>query len=87
MVEEGVFLLENVSIVEFMYVVYWLCKYYVLEDVVIWIIDCNFNIINVCIVNCKFCNFYWCFGYDELYIMIIEEYKKKIEEIFVYGGE
>lgn len=73
-IEEGVFFFENVFIVEFMYVVYKLCKQYVLYNKVIWIIDCNLNIINVCIVNCKFCNFYWCFGYEEFYMISIEEY-------------
>lgn len=85
--EEGVFLLENASTAELMYVAHRLRKHHVPEDVVTWIIDRNSNTTNVCIANCKFCNFYRRPGHDESYITTIEEYKKKIEETFAYGGE
>jgi cyclic dehypoxanthinyl futalosine synthase len=54
---------------------------------VTWIIDRNLNTTNVCIANCKFCNFFRRPGHDESYITSIEEYKVKIEETFKYGGE
>jgi cyclic dehypoxanthinyl futalosine synthase len=57
------------------------------NDVVTWIIDRNSNTTNVCIANCKFCNFYRRPGHEESYITAIEEYKKKIEETFEFGGE
>jgi cyclic dehypoxanthinyl futalosine synthase len=57
------------------------------EPVVTWIIDRNVNTTNVCIANCKFCNFYRIPGHNEAYITTIEQYKQKIEETFRYGGD
>jgi cyclic dehypoxanthinyl futalosine synthase len=57
------------------------------SNVVTWIIDRNLNTTNVCIANCKFCNFFRRPGHDESYITTIEEYKIKIEETIRYGGE
>jgi cyclic dehypoxanthinyl futalosine synthase len=54
---------------------------------VTWIIDRNLNTTNVCIANCKFCNFFRRPGHEESYITTIEEYKEKIEETIRYGGE
>jgi cyclic dehypoxanthinyl futalosine synthase len=54
---------------------------------VTWIIDRNVNTTNVCIANCKFCNFFRRPGHEESYITTIEEYKEKIEETIRYGGE
>jgi cyclic dehypoxanthinyl futalosine synthase len=45
------------------------------------------NTTNVCVANCKFCNFYRIPGHEESYITDIETYKVKIEETFKYGGE
>ena len=49
---------------------------------VTWIIDRNVNTTNVCIANCKFCNFYRIPGHEEAYITDIETYKRKIDETF-----
>src|ERR1044072_374752 len=54
---------------------------------VTWIIDRNMNTTNVCVANCKFCNFYRIPGHPESYITDIDTYKRKIEETFKYGGE
>ena len=54
---------------------------------VTWQIDRNVNTTNVCIANCKFCNFYRIPGHEESYITDIETYKKKIEETFRWGGD
>jgi cyclic dehypoxanthinyl futalosine synthase len=45
------------------------------------------NTTNVCVANCKFCNFYRIPGHAESYITDIETYKKKIEETIRYGGD
>ncbi|MEZ4892545.1 MAG: hypothetical protein R2778_05970 [Saprospiraceae bacterium] len=37
----------------------------------------NSNTTNVCIANCKFCNFYRLPGHEEAYITTIEEYRQK----------
>jgi len=57
------------------------------EKIVTWIIDRNVNTTNVCIANCKFCNFYRIPGHAESYITTIPQYKQKIEETFRLGGE
>lgn len=85
--EEGVFLFENASTAELMYVGNALRQYHVPGKVVTWIIDRNSNTTNVCIANCKFCNFYRRPGHEEAYTTSIEEYKVKIEETFRLGGE
>lgn len=84
--EEGVFLFENASTAELMQVGHRLRQYHVPNDVVTWIIDRNSNTTNVCIANCKFCNFYRRPGHEEAYITSIPEYKEKIDELFRYGG-
>lgn len=85
--DEGLFLFENASTAELMYVGNAIKQHHVPHNKVTWIIDRNSNTTNVCIANCKFCNFYRRPGHEESYITTIEEYKQKIEETFAYGGE
>jgi cyclic dehypoxanthinyl futalosine synthase len=85
--EEGVFLFEHAPLTELMYVANELRKIQVPHGKVTWIIDRNVNTTNVCVANCKFCNFYRIPGHPESYITDIETYKRKIEETFKYGGE
>jgi cyclic dehypoxanthinyl futalosine synthase len=85
--EEGVFLFENATTAELMYVGNRIKEHHVPHNKVTWIIDRNSNTTNVCIANCKFCNFYRRPKHEEAYITTIEEYKQKIEETFEYGGE
>lgn len=85
--EEGVFLFEHAPLAELMHVANQLRKVQVPYGKVTWIIDRNMNTTNVCIANCKFCNFYRIPGHPESYITDIETYRQKIEETFRYGGE
>lgn len=85
--EEGQFLFENAPTAQLMTVANELRKKQKPDNKVTWIIDRNANTTNVCIANCKFCNFFRPPGHKESYITTIEEYKKKIEETFRYGGE
>ena len=85
--EEGLFLFENAPTASLMYVGNAIRQHHVPGKTVTWIIDRNSNTTNVCIANCKFCNFYRRPGHEESYITSIEEYKQKIEETFAYGGE
>ncbi|WP_026899340.1 cyclic dehypoxanthinyl futalosine synthase [Daejeonella oryzae] len=85
--EEGVFLYKEASTAELMFVANELRKKQVPHGKVTWIIDRNVNTTNVCIANCKFCNFFRRPGHDESYITDIETYKVKIEETFRLGGE
>lgn len=84
---EGLFLFENAPTAELMYVGNAIKQHHVPHDNVTWIIDRNSNTTNVCIANCKFCNFYRRPGHEESYITTIDEYKQKIEETFALGGE
>ena len=86
-VEEGMFLFENASLTSLMHVANELRKIQVPHGKVTWQIDRNVNTTNVCIANCKFCNFYRIPGHAEAYITDIETYKKKIEETIKYGGD
>lgn len=85
--EDGVYLFENASTAQLMYVGNSIRQHHVPGNVVTWIIDRNSNTTNVCIANCKFCNFYRRPGHEESYITTIEQYKEKIEETFRLGGE
>lgn len=85
--EEGLFLFKNASTSDLMYTANELRKKQVPHNKVTWIIDRNVNTTNVCIANCKFCNFFRRPGHDESYITDIETYKVKIEETFRYGGD
>lgn len=85
--EEGMFLYEHAPLTDLMFVANELRKKQVPHNKVTWIIDRNMNTTNVCVANCKFCNFYRIPGHPEAYITDIETYKTKIEETFRYGGE
>ena len=86
-VEEGIFLFQNAALTELMFVADELRKKQVPHGKVTWQIDRNVNTTNVCIANCKFCNFYRIPGHAEAYITDIETYKTKIEETIKYGGD
>ena len=84
---EGQYLFEKASTSELMLVANELRKIQKPDNKVTWIIDRNVNTTNVCIANCKFCNFYRIPGHKDAYITSIDQYKQKIEETFRYGGE
>jgi cyclic dehypoxanthinyl futalosine synthase len=86
-IEEGIFLFEQAPLTELMFVANELRKKQLPHGKVTWIIDRNMNTTNVCVANCKFCNFYRVPGHPESYVTDIDTYKRKIEETFRYGGE
>ena len=85
--KEGQYLFENAPTAELMDVANEMRKKFHSDNKVTWIIDRNVNTTNVCIANCKFCNFYRIPGHSEAYITTIDQYKQKIDETFRYGGE
>jgi cyclic dehypoxanthinyl futalosine synthase len=85
--EEGQFLFENAPTAELAMVANWLKEEKKGNKVVTWIIDRNANTTNVCIANCKFCNFFRVPGHADAYVTSIEQYKEKIDELMRYGGE
>ncbi|MFA5782193.1 MAG: cyclic dehypoxanthinyl futalosine synthase [Bacteroidales bacterium] len=84
--EEGLFLYEQASTAELMFVANEIRKRKVPENKVTWLIDRNVNITNVCISGCKFCNFYCSPESKKAYITSIEQYIQKIEEMQKLGG-
>ncbi|HEX7412683.1 MAG TPA: CofH family radical SAM protein [Bacteroidia bacterium] len=87
-IEEGVFLFENATLTDLMFTANEIRKLKKGDTkTVTWQIDRNANTTNVCIANCKFCNFYRIPGHAESYVTSIESYKKKIDELFRYGGD
>lgn len=87
-IEEGLFLYENAPTAELMFVANEIRNIKKNgSKKVTWIIDRNLNTTNVCIANCKFCNFYRIPGHAEAYITDMATYKTKIEETIKYGGE
>lgn len=87
-IAEGVFLYEHAPTSELMFVANEIrnIKKHNSKKVT-WQIDRNLNTTNVCIANCKFCNFYRIPGHAESYITDIETYKVKIAETIKYGGD
>ena len=86
-IEEGIFLFEHAPLTELMYVANELRKKQVPHGKVTWQIDRNVNTTNVCIANCKFCNFYRIPGHAEAYITDMPTYRKKISETLRFGGD
>ena len=86
-VEEGIYLFEHAPLAALSFVADELRKKQVPHGKVTWIIDRNMNTTNVCVANCKFCNFYRIPGHPDSYITDLDTYRQKIEETFRYGGE
>jgi len=86
-VEEGCFLFKEAPLQLLSVTANALRKKQVPYNKVTWQIDRNVNTTNVCLANCKFCNFYRIPGHPESYITDIATYKRKIEETIKYGGD
>jgi cyclic dehypoxanthinyl futalosine synthase len=86
-IEEGMTLFEQAPLTELMSVADTLRKEKVPHGKVTWQIDRNVNTTNVCVANCKFCNFYRIPGHAEAYITDMPTYRQKIEETIRYGGD
>jgi len=86
-VQEGLLLYEEAPLQELIYIGNQLRKIHNAENIVTWQIDRNVNITNACISQCKFCNFYKKPKDEGVYITTLDEYKRKIEELFDLGGE
>ncbi len=90
--EEGVHLYHEANLPDLMYVANEIRKIKKKDTlgVVTWQIDRNVNTTNVCVANCKFCNFFvppTKKFEDKAYVTDDETYKQKIEETFALGGD
>jgi cyclic dehypoxanthinyl futalosine synthase len=86
-VEEGMYLFAHAPLSDLMHIANELRKIQVPHGKVTWQIDRNVNTTNVCIANCKFCNFYRIPGHADAYITEMAVYRKKIEETVRFGGD
>ncbi|GAC1416402.1 MAG: cyclic dehypoxanthinyl futalosine synthase [Flavisolibacter sp.] len=86
-IDEGMCLFENAPLTNLMFLANELRKRQVPHGKVTWQIDRNVNTTNVCIANCKFCNFYRIPGHPEAYITDMPTYRRKISETIKYGGD
>lgn len=84
---EGMHLYYNAATADLAYVANELRKIQKPDGLVTWQIDRNVNTTNVCIANCKFCNFYRIPGHPDSYITDLSTYKVKIEETIRWGGD
>jgi cyclic dehypoxanthinyl futalosine synthase len=90
--EEGVHLFHHAALPDLMYTANEIRKIKKQDTlgIVTWQIDRNVNTTNVCVANCKFCNFFVPptekFK-DRAYITDDATYRKKIEETFALGGD
>jgi cyclic dehypoxanthinyl futalosine synthase len=85
--DEGVYLYHHAPLTDLMFVADELRKKQVPHGKVTWQIDRNVNTTNVCVANCKFCNFFRIPGHAEAYITDMPVYRQKIEETLKYGGD
>ncbi|NVO19729.1 MAG: dehypoxanthine futalosine cyclase [Bacteroidetes bacterium] len=85
--EEGLFLYEQASTAELMFAANEIRTILHPGNKVTWLIDRNVNYTNVCVSGCQFCNFYRSKNSREAYVTTLEDYKQKIDELFVLGGE
>ena len=77
-VEEGIYLYENAPLSELMHIANELRKIQVPHGKVTWQIDRNVNTTNVCIANCKFCNFYRVPVIPKVILLILKPTKRKL---------
>ncbi|MDI9357947.1 MAG: cyclic dehypoxanthinyl futalosine synthase [Phycisphaerales bacterium] len=85
--EEGLTLYHQAPLTELAFIANERRKIQVPHGKVTWIIDRNVNTTNVCVANCKFCNFYRIPGDPESYITDMDTYRRKIKETIEWGGD
>ena len=85
--DEAMCLYNDLPLPELMLLAGRLRQIHVPGNKVGWIIDRNVNITNICFSQCKFCNFCRSPGDPDTYVTGIDEYRKKITELFEKGGK
>ena len=86
-IEEGVTLYTNAPLEELMFVANKLRQWHNPGKIVGWMIDRNVNITNICFSQCSFCNFCRKKGSPGAYTTTINDYKSKIDEMYLLGGD
>lgn len=86
-IEEGAFLYRQAPLEDIMLIASRLRQHHKPGQEVGWMIDRNVNITNICFSRCLFCNFCRKNGEDEAYITTIDQYRRKIDEMYSIGGD
>ena len=86
-IDEGVALYTNAPLGELMYVANELRQNHKPGNYAGWMIDRNVNITNICFSQCTFCNFCRKKESDDAYVTTIDDYIRKIDELFALGGD
>ncbi|MEE2713208.1 MAG: CofH family radical SAM protein [Planctomycetota bacterium] len=84
--EEGLFLYENAALPDLMPAAARVRERFSQPETVTYLVDRNVNYTNVCITDCKFCEFYRPPGHDESYVLDREQMSKKLTELRDAGG-
>ncbi len=84
--EEGLYLYDKASLSELMFHADKIRLKLHPVNIVSYIVDRNINLSNICASNCLFCNFCRTNKSDEAYVLSLEEYKIKIDELYKLGG-
>ena len=84
---DGIDIYNNLPLADLLYVANEIRQKLHPDNIVTWQIDRNVNISNVCFVQCTFCNFCRKANNNDAYVTTIEEYRKKIKELFELGGD
>ncbi|HAM09542.1 MAG: dehypoxanthine futalosine cyclase [Bacteroidetes bacterium GWE2_41_25] len=86
-IEEGVELYKSAPLEELMFIAARLRQTHNPGNIVGWMVDRNVNITNVCFSQCTFCNFCRKKASDDAYTTSLDDYRKKIDELFALGGD
>jgi cyclic dehypoxanthinyl futalosine synthase len=86
-VEEGLTLYNNAPLEELMFVANDLRQLHNRGNDVGWMIDRNVNLTNICFSQCTFCNFCRKKNSADAYVTSIDEYIRKIDELYSLGGD
>ncbi len=84
--EEGLFLLENFSLLELGELADFVRQQKHPDNIVTYVVDRNVNYTNVCVAGCKFCAFQRKKTDPDAYVLPIEEILKKVGELVNAGG-
>jgi len=85
-VDEGLYLYQHAPLSELMHLGSVLRQIHVPGNTASWQIDRNVNYTNVCISQCRFCNFCRTRNSSDAYMITDDEYDVKIRELFAIGG-
>lgn len=85
--EEGVALFTHAPLDELIFIANKLRQLHNPGNIAGWMIDRNVNITNICFSQCTFCNFCRKKDSPDGYITSIDDYIKKIDELFSLGGD